>query len=165
MKIGVISDTHLKISTPFLNRVIGHYFKDVDLVLHAGDITTPDVLEAFNGKELIAVSGNMDSPEIKRRFPQKETVTVKGITMGLTHGTGSPFGITKRVRVLFPQIDCIVFGHTHVPMNKTEGGTLFFNPGSFKACIPHFWRRTIGILEIKDGIKGRVIRIPRSFRK
>ena len=163
MKIGVISDTHLEFTTPLLERVVKQYFEDVELVLHAGDVTTPEVLEAFKGKELIVVAGNMDTPEIKGRFPYKMTLSFNGFIIGLTHGSGSPFGIVRRIRGLFRRVDCIVFGHTHMVMNKRVGDILFFNPGSFRACIPHLWRRTIGILDIKDKIEGRVIHVSNSL--
>ena len=60
MKIGVISDTHLNGPNPSLERAIEKYFKDVDLILHAGDLTSMEVLHAFKGKKVIAVAGNND---------------------------------------------------------------------------------------------------------
>ena len=69
MKIGVISDTHLAGPTPFLDTVVEKYFKDVDLILHAGDICTVKVLDVFKGKKIYAVAGNNDGPDIERSFP------------------------------------------------------------------------------------------------
>ncbi len=162
MKIGVIADTHLKAPTPFLEKVVECYFKDCDMILHAGDLVSPDVLEAFKDKKLVVVAGNRDSQEIKKRFPSTTTIQVKGYKIGVTHGSGSPFGIVNRLKKSFSSVDCIVFGHTHMPVNRMEEGCLIFNPGSFKYGIPHFWRKSIGILEIGTKLKGHVLRLPRE---
>ncbi len=52
MKIGVISDTHLHRYSRDLQRIVDTYFRDVDLVLHAGDIVEMEVLDVFSTKKL-----------------------------------------------------------------------------------------------------------------
>lgn len=157
VKIGVISDTHMKEASPLLEEVVRRYFYDVEMILHAGDITTLDVLNVFYGKHLIAVCGNGDSPEVQGLYPQKEIIEVNGKRIGLIHGRGFPFGIEKRIRSLFDNVDCIVYGHTHHAVNRKVDGILFFNPGSFSKGISSFFRRSIGILSVGDDISGRII--------
>ncbi len=157
MKIGVISDTHLDAPTPFLERVVDKYFKDVDLILHAGDICAVEVLDVFRGKKMYAVAGNNDGPDIERRFPTNELINVKGFKIGLTHGFGFPIGVEKRVATLFEDIDCLVFGHSHWPVNHRREGILFFNPGTFQGWIFFLCRRSIGLLTIGQDIRGEIV--------
>ena len=159
MKIGVISDTHLKESNHFLEKVIEAYFKDVDLILHAGDLTSMEVLHAFKGKEVVAVAGNNDSSEVKKRLSIREVITANHLKIGLIHGWGFPMGVERRVRSLFRGIHCLVFGHNHWATNHSRNGILYFNPGAFSGGISSLWRRSIGLLTIDEDIQGRIIRL------
>ena len=159
MKIGVISDTHLDGPSPFLEKVVDQYFKDADLILHAGDIHALNVLDVFKGKTVYAVAGNNDPPEVEERFPAKELIKVKGFRIGLTHGWGPPVGLEKRTASLFEGIHCLVFGHNHWTVNHVKNGVLFFNPGTFKGWIFSRWRRSIGILTVDKDIKGEIFRL------
>lgn len=159
MKIGVISDTHLEAADPLLEEVIEKVFKDVDLILHGGDLHALKTLDVFRGKEVIAVAGNCDSPEVKQRFSQKEVITINRFKIGLIHGWGWPIGIEKRLAPHFNDIDCLVYGHTHWAVNHHRNGLLYFNPGSFSRSIFSFWRRSVGLLTINEGIRGEIIRI------
>jgi putative phosphoesterase len=159
MKIGVISDTHLDSPTPLLKIVADKYFKYVDMVFHAGDIHAPEVLEAFKGKKCYVVAGNRDQTNIKEKFPATELIEVKGFRLGLTHGWGFPFGLEKRAASLFEDIDCLVFGHSHWPVNHYRDGILFFNPGAFTGGIFSLWRKTVGILNVGKDIRGEILRI------
>lgn len=157
--IGVISDTHLKTATPALERIIDEHFSAVDFVIHAGDMVTLDILDAFYARDLevIGVAGNMDPDSVCRHFPRQRTVEVDDIHIGIIHGWGSPHGIRSRIRAGFEDMDVIVYGHTHEAYNATEGGILFFNPGS--ATNARFSPRcSVGILEV-DGAccSGRII--------
>jgi putative phosphoesterase len=157
MKIGVISDTHLNAPNASLEKVVKDYFKDTDLILHAGDIHSLGVLDAFKGKKFHAVAGNRDRPEVKEKFPAKALITVNGVRIGLTHGWGPPFRLEKRVVSLFEGIHCLVFGHSHRAVNHFRNGILFFNPGAFTGGIFSFWRPSIGLLTINQGIRGEII--------
>lgn len=159
MKIGVISDTHLRAPTPLLEDAVRRYFLDTDLIIHAGDLVTLDVLDAFKGKKVIAVAGNNDGPEVKRRLPRKEVISAGGFKIGLMHGWGWPMGIGRKVSREFDGVDCIVYGHSHWPNCQRKGGVIYFNPGAFSGGLPFPARRTIGILTIDRHIHGRIIRI------
>ena len=159
MKIGVISDTHLKGPSPLLEKIMEAYFRDVDLILHAGDLTSLKVLEAFNGKEVIAVAGNNDSPEVKKQLPVKEVISVNHFKIGLTHGWGFPVRLERKLTPFFKGVDCIVFGHSHWAVNHRKKGILYFNPGSFSDGMTSLWRKSIGLLTVDGEIRGKIIRV------
>jgi putative phosphoesterase len=156
MKIGVISDTHLRHYDERLKGIVEEYFQDVEIILHAGDLVALEVLDVFAGKEVKAVYGNMDGDDIRNRLSEKMLIELGGFRIGLIHGWGMPFGLEKKLRKQFDQIDCLVYGHTHHACNRYKDGVLYFNPGS--AMDKRFAKKnTIGILEIGDKITGRII--------
>jgi len=156
LKIGVISDTHLAGCSEGLKRIVEEHFRDVRLVLHAGDIVDIGVFGIFSGREIKAVSGNMDNPSVRSIMPEKLEFTLEGFRFGLIHGWGSPFGMRQKVRREFGEVDCIIYGHTHQAFNESSDGVLFFNPGS---AAPSAAEKTVGILEINNGISGKIIEI------
>lgn len=131
-KIGVISDTHLRRPDKALEAIFERHFHDADLIIHAGDLVTLDVLDCFAlwNKEVIAVCGNMDFPDVARTFPVSRTVMVEDLRLGLVHGWGAPGGIRDRIRTSFDHVDAIIYGHTHQAFAGYEAGVYFFNPGS-----------------------------------
>ena len=158
MKIGVISDTHLYNYSLELKRIVDTHFADVDMVIHAGDIVEMEVLDAFLTKKIEAVAGNMDPASVRNHFPVKKIIKVGAFKIGLIHGWGSPVGLENRISNEFTEIDCLVYGHTHYPVNQIINGVLFFNPGS--ATEKRFTKRnTVGILEISERIMGKLIEI------
>jgi len=161
MKIGVIADTHLRRPNTLLQAVAERYFAHVDLILHAGDLCTPEVLSVFSGKTVYVVSGNRDNKAVKKTYPETAVISVSGKRIGLVHGWGSSFSGERRVERVFDGVDGVVFGHTHRPFNRHLGGVLYFNPGAFHRSPLVLWRRSIGILTVeKEGINGRIIRLP-----
>jgi putative phosphoesterase len=157
MKIGVISDTHLIEPSVGLERIALNHFNDVNMILHAGDFVDQRIVDFFRGWNLIAVCGNMDTGEVRSLLPQKRTIDVSGYKIGLIHGWGSPIGLEKRVKAEFPPLDCLIYGHTHYPVNHKKGGLLFFNPGSPTRSFTG--RNTIGILSLGKEIKAEIIKI------
>ena len=156
MKIGVISDTHLKVFPASLGECIAKHFEDVDMILHAGDVVELSVLDFFSNKEVNLVAGNMDSWAIKESAPIKLVIPIEGFKVGLIHGWGSPTGIEGRIIREFEDIDILVYGHTHNASSFTRGGVLYFNPGS--PTDKHFAiDNTIGILEIGNRISSKII--------
>jgi putative phosphoesterase len=156
MKIGVISDTHLRQPTQVLEELMAGPFQEAEMILHAGDITELAVLESFGGKEIMAVYGNMDSPAVRRKLPAQRTFHAGKFQIGLIHGWGRPQGIEERIRREFGQLDCIVFGHTHIPSQTRREGVLFFNPGAFGASL-YAPKKSVGLLDVEDTIAGQVI--------
>jgi putative phosphoesterase len=160
MKIGVISDTHIPERAPDLPKEVYAAFKNVDLILHAGDFVSIDVLNSLNKIcPVKAVLGNMDYPELKNKLKEKEIISVGKFKIGLIHGQGHPKNLISFIKNAFGEkMDVIVFGHSHTPLNEKQGDVLFFNPGSPTDTIfsPY---RSYGIIEINDEIKGTIVRL------
>jgi putative phosphoesterase len=131
--IGVLSDTHLiEPDNGYINKV-HRCFADVDMVLHAGDLTSLSVLDAFEGKTVHAVHGNMCGPRTREALPASKTIQVGDFTIVLIHGAGFYHNTEERLFDKFGPVDCIVYGHTHKPACNRYGPTLMVNPGSFTA--------------------------------
>ena len=151
MRIAVLADTHVN-RLEHLTKKIIDALSTVDLIIHAGDFTDVQVLEELRQLgEVKAVHGNMDSMELKTELPVKEIVEIENKRIGITHGSGSPWGIEERVKKMFEsdRIDIIVYGHSHKSQNKVIDDILFFNPG--KATD------SFGILTIDEEVKGEII--------
>lgn len=160
MKIGVISDTHIPNAAQRLPGEIYKAFKDVDLILHAGDLVEISVLDELKKlADVEAVHGNMDTAEVLKLLPLKKVIKAGEFTIGLTHGYGPPFNLINKVKKEFSRnIDAIVYGHSHSPVNEVRDGVLFFNPGSPTDKI--FARyNSYGMLTIDNEIKGEIIRL------
>jgi putative phosphoesterase len=156
MKLGVIADTHLTQATRDLEELLAGPFQDVEMILHAGDITELNVLEAFGEKEIRAVHGNMDSPSVRRQLPTRCTFQAGNFRIGLIHGWGGPQGIEERIRREFDSVDCIVYGHTHSPSQIKREGILFFNPGAFGGRS-FSGERSVGLLLLGETMAGRIL--------
>jgi len=158
MKIGVMSDTHLDHMSDDLGERILKHFKDVDMILHAGDVVEQSVLDFFSDKEVKLVAGNMDSWEIKQHAPIKQVIAIEGYKLGMIHGWGSPTGIEDRIVNEFDNIDILVYGHTHNAAWFTKRGVQFFNPGS-PTDKRYATKNTIGILTIGKQVSAQIITI------
>lgn len=161
IRIGVISDTHIPDRAKEIPKVILEDFKNVSLILHAGDLVVLDVLKRLNDIcEVIAVFGNMDGKETKEVLPEKRTINIGKFKIGLFHGWGAPSNLINLVKKEFQKDKCdvIIFGHSHSPLNELRDGILFFNPGTptDKIFSPY---NSYGILEIDEEINAKVIRI------
>ncbi|MBW2092383.1 MAG: metallophosphoesterase family protein [Deltaproteobacteria bacterium] len=156
MKIGVMSDTHLRQVTDELKRVVEGLFSKADMILHAGDIVSPAVLYYLESAKVMAVSGNMDPDETRRGLPEKRVLEAGPFKIGLIHGWGSPHGLAEKLRKEFDKIDCLVFGHSHQPLNSWLGSELYFNPGSM-TFSSRSRTRSVGMLNINDTIEGEII--------
>ncbi len=151
MKLGVVADTHATSFTQVPDQIL-LALAEVDLIIHAGDFVTKDVLSGLRRLgEVKAVQGNMDSDELKRILPEKELLVIEGRRIGIIHGWGSPYGIDDRVGKMFEDVDVIVYGHSHYSQNEVKKGILFFNPGQA--------RNSFGILTVGKQIRGEIINL------
>jgi hypothetical protein len=162
IRIGVLADTHLTDNAEaaiFLQQLAVRYFRDVELILHAGDVVTPGVLAALAPCPVYGVRGNMDPAT--PGLPHKRVVEVDGMRIGLIHGWGPTAELVTRIRTEFADtpLNCLVYGHTHVPTCCYEGALLLFNPGSAtdRRTMPSC---SIGLLEVDNGmIHGQIIQV------
>ncbi|MGB5924506.1 MAG: metallophosphoesterase family protein [Dehalococcoidia bacterium] len=151
MRIAVLADTHAN-RLEHLHRKTIDALSTADLIIHAGDFTDLQLLKELRQlREVRAVHGNMDSKQLKSVLPVKEIVEIENKRIGITHGSGGPWGIEERVRKVFEsdRIDIIIYGHSHRSQNKVINDILFFNPG--KAAD------SFGILTIDGEAKGEII--------
>lgn len=154
MKIVVLSDTHLPKRNRGLPARLLDELRDVDLIIHAGDWQTIDVfhqLQAYGRVE--GVYGNVDNEEITGLLPSKKIVEAGGFRFGITHAHGKGKTTEKRAIAAFEgeKVDCVIFGHSHIPVKRYEGDLLIFNPGS-----PTDKRRqklfSFGVISLSDKI-------------
>jgi uncharacterized protein len=108
-----------------------------DVVVHAGDWVSVDLLDALEarGRRLVGVYGNNDGPALRARLPEVARVELAGVRFAVVHETGGAPGRERRCARAFPDVDVLVFGHSHIPWDTTtarpDGGVLrLLNPGS-----------------------------------
>lgn len=159
MKIGVLSDTHLRAGQP-LPQAVWKALAEVDIILHAGDSVAPEVLADLNClARTVAVKGNCDDWELQH-LPEKEIVACAGLRFGLIHGNAGHGRTTPdRAYQAFArgEVQAVVFGHSHSPYLEWRNGVLLFNPGSptAKRWEPYY---SVGVLEVhQDQIQARHI--------
>ena len=152
MLIAVISDTHLPRGGRRLPDACVERIAAADLLLHAGDFVTVEVLRALEaiGPPLAAVHGNVDTGEVRSVFREVLVVEAEGAHVALIHDAGPRTGRLARMRRRFPDADAVVFGHSHIPLHEEGDGFQIFNPGS-----PTDRRRqpvhTMGLARVEDG--------------
>ena len=158
MKIGVVADTHISRFDQLPPKLVDS-LKEVDLIVHLGDYTGKELLDALRGLgDFRGVFGNMDTSAVRAELPEKEVVDVNGKRLGLVHGWGAPWGMHKKIKELFKGVDAVLYGHTHMAKNELVEGILFFNPGSATGRFPAL-RKTYGILVIEESLQGEIITI------
>jgi hypothetical protein len=136
--IGVISDTHIPSRTSEIPpQVIEEFSKrNIDYIFHLGDYTELDVYERlkkrFGEEKVIGISGNMDGNEVNSTLPTNRELELMGYKIFLTHGTGGPNRIIKRLNRDhdLSSYDLVIFGHVHKPINEKHDGILYLNPGT-----------------------------------
>ena len=129
--MGVLSDTHLTHITQEFKVICEQFLAGTDLILHAGDFVSPDMVAYLGRGPFHGVHGNMDGFETKKLLPGKKVIEIGRYRLGLIHGMGGPKGIEDRIRGEFSgKVDAIVYGHSHRAANAVREGVLFFNPGS-----------------------------------
>src|SRR4051812_29981816 len=102
-------------------------------ILHAGDLMEREVLEALQalGPPVYAVRGNVDSSWLVARLPLMRTVELGGVRIAMVHDAGPAQGRMARMRRRFPDVQAVVFGHSHIPLHERDAeGFQIFNPGS-----------------------------------
>jgi putative phosphoesterase len=152
VRVVVLSDTHAPRRWRGCPAPVAEHLRGADLILHAGDVCTADVLdELAEYAPVRAVLGNNDGPDVAVwGAPETASFELDGLPVAMVHDAGAAAGRTARMRRRFPDARLVVFGHSHIPLDETGGGVRIFNPGS-----PTDRRRqprgTIGLLRIEHG--------------
>lgn len=147
--LGILSDTHLVTPDHDFRKRVELAFADCQVIIHAGDITDLSVLSCFGNRRVYAVHGNMCNARTRVELPEHRIISIDQYTIGLSHGTGSRFDIEDRMATLFPDADCIIYGHTHIPVCHRRGETLIINPGSFQATGRHGAQGSYAVVELR----------------
>lgn len=158
IKIGVISDTHIPRRAKTLPAFVFETFQDVSFILHAGDLLSEDVITDLETiAPVYAVAGNNDSLNIYEKYGERRIIEAGSKKIGLTHGYGcNRTYLNAFAEFLEDKVDCVVFGHSHIPFNEMMESVLLFNPGSptDRRFQPKF---SLGILYVDDTIKGEIL--------
>lgn len=140
--IGVISDTHGLMRPEALEAL-----KCSELIIHAGDIGKPEVLDALRVlAPTVAIRGNIDTQPPCSLLPPTEIVEAGSILIYVLHD--------RNALDLDPAaagFHVVVSGHSHQPSQKEHKGVLYLNPGS---AGPRRFRlpTTIARLELTDAL-------------
>ena len=138
MKIGILSDTH-----GLLREEVKEGLTGVDHIIHAGDIDTPEVIDALEKiAPLTVVRGNADK-DWAEHIPASASVTLDGKSFFVIHNKG-------KVKEVISDHDVIIYGHSHKYSLAEKDGKLWFNPG---CCGKRKKGQnvTFAIAEIKEG--------------
>lgn len=156
MRIGLVSDTHLPRFGRQLPAPLVHGLTEagVSLILHAGDLTAPEVAAWFEAiAPFDAVAGNNDPPELWARYGRCKVLTVAGVRIGMVHGDGTGGSTRERAIAAFADapVDVVLYGHSHIPYCERHGTLWVVNPGSpsDKRRQPRY---SYGLLEIVNGV-------------
>lgn len=106
---------------------------DADVVVHAGDWVSVELLDALQAraKRLVGVFGNNDGPQLRARLPEVARLELAGVKLAVVHETGTATGRERRCAAAYPDVDVLVFGHSHIPWDSTAAtGLRLLNPGS-----------------------------------
>jgi len=154
-RIGVISDTH-----GLLRPEAVAALSDVDLLIHCGDVGSPEVLDELRAiAPLVAVRGNNDRGAWANELPATDVLDVGGVTLYVLHDLGE-----LDLDPAAAGFHAIVTGHSHRPRIAKRKGVLYVNPGS---AGPRRFSLPIAVarLDIVDGgVSGRIVELRPEVR-
>jgi len=120
-KIGIISDTH-----GLIRQSVVKSFNDVDLIVHAGDVGKPEVLETLQDiARVYPVRGNVDGGKWTDNLPFTEVVKVGQVFLYVLHDVNA-----LDLDPVAAGFNAVISGHSHIPKIEEQNGVLFLNPGS-----------------------------------
>ncbi|HEY0812448.1 MAG TPA: metallophosphoesterase [Pseudonocardia sp.] len=153
-RLLLISDTHVPVRARELPVPVWRAVEEADVVVHAGDWVAAELLDvlADRAARLVGVWGNNDGPQLRARLPEVARVELEGLRLAVVHETGQSAGRERRCTAAYPDVDVLVFGHSHIPWDTTApGGLRLLNPGSptdRRRQPTHTWMTA----EIHDGV-------------
>lgn len=134
-KIGVIADTHMPPVYEQINREIEDIFCNVDMILHAGDLTSIAVLDWLDTiAPVICSEGNNDTRlKLDGRVEKHQRLVVEGVEICMTHIVDPLHWPLQKLSEAFKfgdLPDVLVFGDSHETVCEEKEGVLMLNPGS-----------------------------------
>ena len=129
----LLADTHVPRRARQLPAEVWAAVDRADAVVHAGDWVSFEFFEELRGRAsvLYGVYGNNDGPQLRAVLPEVARWDVDGVRFAAVHETGQAKGRETRADAAFPDVDVLVFGHSHIPWDtKSPGGLRLLNPGS-----------------------------------
>jgi len=132
-RLLLLSDTHVPQRARDLPAELWVAVAGADLVIHAGDWVDVALLDRLEerSRRLVGVCGNNDHGVLRERLPEVARLEVEGLRFGVVHETGASQGRERRCAGLYPDLDVLVFGHSHIPWDTTtHSGLRLLNPGS-----------------------------------
>jgi uncharacterized protein len=153
VRVLVLSDTHAPRFWKRCPPAVAAYAGRADLILHAGDVCTPEVLDELSAFAPVrVVLGNNDGSDVAA-WGARETLELDldGLRVGMIHDAGQKAGRLGRMRRRFPGCELVIFGHSHIPFDVADDRLRILNPGSptDKRRQPH---RTLAELDLADGV-------------
>lgn len=132
LRLLLLADTHVPTRAKGLPAQVWEHVASADVVIHAGDWITPDLLDELEQRSsrLVGVWGNNDGTELRGRLPEVARVELAGMRWGVVHETGAKARREERMRAAYPDLDVLVFGHSHIPWDTEHEGLRLLNPGS-----------------------------------
>jgi len=134
MKVLVLSDTHAPTRWRAVPPALLPELASADVILHAGDVCTPELLDLLAGHAPVhVVLGNNDGEAVAAwggGVGERLTVELGGVRFGMVHDSGARDGRRRRMRAWFPDADVVVYGHSHIPFDEEIDRLRLFNPGS-----------------------------------
>lgn len=166
MLIGLISDTHIPERANKIPEKVFDVFKDVEMILHAGDLVSRSVIQELeNLAPTICVQGNMDRM-YGLNLPKREIIKVDNLTIGLDHGEVYPRGDTQQLKYIGMEmrVDVLITGHTHTPFIKELKNMILLNPGS--PTVPRMSDPSVMLVEVDyNDLDARIIKLGDSTCK
>lgn len=131
-RLLLISDTHIPGRARRLPDAVLKAADAADLVIHAGDWVAASVLDELERHaEVLGVWGNNDGADLRAGLPEVAHRTIEGVRFAVVHETGQATGREMRMDAAYPDVDVLVFGHSHIPWDTvTPRGLRLLNPGS-----------------------------------
>ena len=139
-QIGLISDTHGLLRKEALDALRGS-----DLIIHAGDVGDPKILEALRQiAPVVAVRGNVDTAEWAKSLPETAVAEARAVHIYVLHDSNALDLDAKAAA-----FHIVVSGHSHKPGRSERNGVVYINPGS---AGPRRFRLPITVARLDLGV-------------
>ena len=150
--IGIISDTHE--NEEAMKKAVALFkSRNVDFVVHCGDIISTPMINHFTGLKMKFVFGNNDGERDGLNamaylqgfeiITDEKVFEHKGKKFYIYHGTNQ-----KKLdgAIKSNKYDYILTGHTHIKKDERFGKTRVINPGALFRIYPY----TVAMLDVEN---------------